>query len=154
MVSKQIRFFQAEPAPEWQDCYVFMSFPLLWDVKVPSEGLKGLLGLQGAQLVFERFIVPVLKQYGSSIDPIFATTDQVCTPTPKLRKLKKDWEQPPEAEAHLRESPADLSKDSFAAAVHSERLLHLNIVPSASGLVGLLAMMLELQLCMTRYEPP
>ncbi|EIE22922.1 hypothetical protein COCSUDRAFT_24120 [Coccomyxa subellipsoidea C-169] len=32
---------------------------------------------KGAQLVFEKFIVPFLKQYASHIDPIFKTTDQV-----------------------------------------------------------------------------
>lgn len=32
--------------------------------------------MQGAQLVFERFIVPFLKQYASHIDPVFKTTDQ------------------------------------------------------------------------------
>lgn len=36
--------------------------------------------MQGAQLVFERFIVPFLKQYASHIDPIFKTTDQARFP--------------------------------------------------------------------------
>jgi hypothetical protein len=34
--------------------------------------------VQGAQLVFEKFIVPLLQKYGSTIDPVFATTEQVC----------------------------------------------------------------------------
>ncbi len=36
--------------------------------------------MQGAQLVFERFIVPFLKHYASHIDPVFKTTDQASLP--------------------------------------------------------------------------
>lgn len=32
--------------------------------------------LQGAQLVFERFIVPFLKNYASQLDPAFNSIDQ------------------------------------------------------------------------------
>lgn len=65
---------------------------LLWDIV--AEYSKDIL-LQGAQLIFEKFIKPFMMQYASKIDPVFATAGRVID-SPQVRICR-----PPVPPTHL-----------------------------------------------------